>query len=159
MPHPPSLHSLLFIICSYKHITALRMAGALNTNSSGVLTKQATVSQGSTHFRDIARAWFHLASCQSYNIWDSLPLCQAESRGSEVKPFAKDIQPAEGKTRIRIQEVFQPCPLFLSQSLRLRPGSSWDSPQKKLLFSLFSSLISLSLSPNTLLSWSSSLLS
>ena len=88
------------------------MAGALNTNSSGLLTKQATVSQGSTHFRDIARAWFHLASCQSYNIWDSLPLCQAESRGSEVKPLAKDTQPAEGKTRIRIQEVLQPCPSF-----------------------------------------------
>ena len=112
MPHPPFLHSLVFIICSYKHRTALRMPGALNTNSSGLFTKQATVSQGSTHFRDIARAWFHLASCQSYNIWDSLPLCQAESRGSEVKPLAKDIQPAEGKTRIRIQEVFQPCPSF-----------------------------------------------
>ena len=42
--------------------------------NSQQLTKQATVSGVSALSWDIPHAWFHLASCQSYNIWDSHPI-------------------------------------------------------------------------------------
>ena len=103
-------------------------------NSSVLLTKQPTVSRGSTPFWDISRVWFHLASCQSYNIWDSRPLCQAESRGSEVKPLAKDTQPADGKARIRIQDVLQPCPSFWVNLCIWDQGVAETLPQRNSSF-------------------------
>ena len=59
---------------------------------------------------DIPHAWFHLASCQFYNIWDShTTVSSRKERLREVMPLAQDTQPADGTTRIHIQKALWPC--------------------------------------------------
>ena len=93
------------------------MAGTLNTKLAKYTCASEWVTHKTSHCESRVYSVLRHSTCvisfslmSIYNIWDSRPLCQAESRGSEVKPLAKDTQPVDGKTRIHIQEVLQPCP-------------------------------------------------
>ena len=99
--------------------------------------------------------WLSSSSSSSTIFGIPIPQCQAESRGSEVKPLAQDTQPADGKTRILIQEALWLCPSSCLNLCIWYHGVAETLPNRNCSFlpSPHSSF-----SPSVLLSWSSLLL-